>query len=116
MTLPLTTETLAAAWDYLAVTPPFSKWNMPESEDVRFKPTRDKSRFGWHRYDYTARRHEIYISRSLVLRSSTLLMVMAHEMIHVHQFRAGLSRAHNDTFHRWGREVCGVHGFDVGLF
>jgi hypothetical protein len=32
MTLPITPGSIAASYDYIATTPPFSGWNLPDSE------------------------------------------------------------------------------------
>jgi hypothetical protein len=51
MALPITPETIAAAYDYLTTTPPFSGWNLPDSEDVLFKLSRGEREFGFYRWD-----------------------------------------------------------------
>lgn len=116
MTLPLSTETLRAAYDYLATTPPFSRWNMPDSEDVRFRVTRHKDRYG--HYIRVGGKHEIVISASHVGRTEKLIEVMAHEMVHLHQAEACMETPsqHNMAFRRLAAAVCKAHGFDEKVF
>src|ERR1035437_9191213 len=72
MPIPLTAEMLAHAYDYLACQPPFSKWNLPPSEDVKFSISKNKYRFahyqmigGIHHLVFSSRfigRHELLIA------------------------------------------------------
>lgn len=116
MTLPLTPDTLKAAYDYLATTPPFSKWNMPDSDDVRFRVTRHKDRFG--HYCRVGGKHEIVVSTHLVGRTDGLMQTMAHEMVHLHQAEACMETPaqHNAAFRRLASAVCRFHGFDEKVF
>lgn len=116
MTLPLTPDTLRAAYDFLNTTPPFSKWNLPDGEDVAFKVVRDPSMRGWYRRE--DRRHTIGISSRTIGHNASLIGVMAHEMIHLHEanVKACGSGQHSAAFHRWAGQVCKVHGFDPKLF
>lgn len=116
MPLTLTKEVLAAAYDYLNVTPPFCHWNLPDSEDVMFRVGRAKNTRGWYRK--VGDRHEITMSRSCIGQSDSLIRTMAHEMIHLHEEHAGACGAgmHSAAFNRWAEQVCKVHGFDVRLF
>lgn len=110
MTLPLTTDTLAAAYDYLRTTPPFSKWNLPESEDVAFRVTRSRDDMGcyWWREG-----HHIDVSARLVKSSIGLLGVMAHEMTHCFQCCAGMPVTHGTAFDKLAAKARRVHGMDV---
>jgi hypothetical protein len=116
VTLPLTRETLAAAYDYLCTTQPFNKWNLPSSEDIVFRVTRHKDRFAHYTRD--VRRHEIVVSAHYIRRTDSLMMTMAHEMIHLHQAESGMenSAQHNAAFRALAEKVCAIHGFDPGLF
>lgn len=113
MTLPLTTEALRAAYDLLNATPPFSRWNLPDGEDIEFKVVRDPRCYGW--YQRRRGRHVIAVSRRMVGYTSTLLRTMAHEMVHVHEGHTGVDKArveHSAAFRKWAAQVCRVHGFD----
>jgi hypothetical protein len=123
----LTPEILRAAYAYLAVTPPFDKWNLPDAEDVRFVV--QKNRPGHHgicnRWEILERgkvlgmTFEIGINGASHTYTSSLLVTMAHEMVHVHEYQTGLrvtSAKHGKVFRALACEVCAAHGFDPGQF
>jgi len=119
LTLPLSPEMLAAAYDFLSVTPPFDKWNLPPSEDIGFKVSRSRAWFGQYRWD--GNRHTIAISANSVAYAGTLMATMGHEMIHLHLEELGMDdrggpNTHNGAFRRLAEEVCKVHGFDPKAF
>lgn len=120
MSLPLTSETLAAAYDYLRTTPPFSRWNLPEAEDVKFIVGRSRDCFAHYQWDGV--RHTITVSSNAVAHTSTLINSLAHECIHLHLWatkqeskRSG-PRHHNAAFRRYAAQVCKIHGFDPKAF
>lgn len=117
MALNLTPEILRAMYDFLNITEPFSKWNLPDGEDVKFKVVRNRQLCGWHeKYRKT---HTICISSFFHGRTQHLLEVMAHEMVHVHQYRhASLARGTENgvSFKRCAGQVCKAHGFDLKMF
>ncbi len=113
MTLPLTPDTLRQAYDLLNTTPPFSRWNLPDADDITFKVVRDKTVAGWH--TRVGGKHTIAISASCVGHTARLVETMAHEMIHVHEENARACRedvAHSAAFMKWAALVCKIHGFD----
>ena len=120
MSLPLTPETLAAAYDFLKATPPFNKWGLPESDEVKFKVGRRPSEHA--RYQWDGERHNITVSEKGVGHTVTLFRVMAHEMTHMHLEELGMeSRAHSEEVHNGAfrvlaAQVCKVHGFDPKAF
>jgi hypothetical protein len=120
MTLPLTSETMAAAYDYLSTTPPFSNWNLPDSEDVVFKLSRRPREFG--RYQLIDGRHAITASIHAIAHTVTLMRFMAHEMIHLYlekmgwESRAHSEEVHNAAFRKFAAQACKVHGFDPKEF
>lgn len=115
MTLLLTKEVLAAAYDFLSLTEPFRKWNLPDSEDVMFKVTKAKSHFAQYVWDGS---HCIEVSSACVGHTSTLMETMAHELIHLHLRLTGMEsrsdnpNVHNAAFRKLAALVCGCHGFD----
>lgn len=119
-TLPLTPETLAGAYDYLCTTPPFNKWNLPDSEDVVFKLSRRKREAG--RYQWDGERHTIAASIYAIAHTVSLMRFMAHEMVHLHleatrmESRSGGTDVHNAAFRKFAAHVCKVHGFDPKAF
>lgn len=111
MTLPLTTETLRAAYDFLNETPPFNKWNLPDGEEIEFRVVRDRKRYAWH--DLTNGKNIIAVSSLNVGHTVSLVRVMAHEMVHVHERRSSCNATgHSRAFTRWGAMVSKYHGFD----
>lgn len=117
MTLRLTSETLAAAYDYLATTEPFRKWNLPDSDDVVFRVVKDPTRRGFYRRD-GYNRPSISVSSAAIGHSSSLIEVMAHEMIHLHEDATGMATAseHSAAYRKMAAVVCKIHGFDPKLF
>jgi hypothetical protein len=116
MTLPITVDNLRTAYDYLNTSEPFIRWNLPDGEDVEFRITRSKDNYGTHRL--LDHRHFISISAIMVGHTSTLMAVMAHEMIHVHEAQSAHSEhgKHSVAFKRWAAQVCKAHGFDPRAF
>lgn len=116
MTLSLTPETCARAYDYLASTPPFCRWNLPDSEDVMFKVTRSPGFYG--RYSRAGKKVLIEVSAASVGHTTTLMETMAHEMVHLHEGRVGDrgKGEHSAAFKKWGLQVCRHHGFDPRRF
>lgn len=117
MTLPLSPETLRAAYDFLSTTPPFSKWNLPDSDDVAFKVIRDPSLRGY--YIFEKNKHRIFVSSATIGHTASLVMLMAHEMIHLHERDVKIDRLdveHSLAFRKLAAIVCKYHGFDPKLF
>lgn len=122
MTLPLTVENLAAAYEYLRTTPPFNRWNLPEGDEIKFRISRITNEFGSYFWDREKKIHIISISSASVGFSTTLLTTMAHEMIHLHlqitgmESKNGTANTHNAAFRKYASETCRVHGFDPRAF
>lgn len=119
MSLPLTTDTLAAAYDYLRTTPPFDKWSLPESDEVKFTVVRARTHFA--RYRWNGKQHTIEVSANAIGQTVTLIEKMAHEMIHLHledsdMESRGTQNTHSLWFRKFAVAVCKVHGFDVKAF
>jgi len=117
VTLPLTPEILSAAYDLVKACPPFSRWNLPESEDIIFRVIKDPSRRGFYRRD-RLNRHSISISASCIGFVESLVETMAHEMIHLHEALIGLETAaqHGKAWNKFADQVCKSMGFDRKLF
>lgn len=108
MTLELTPEVLARTYDFLRATKPFRFWKLPPSDEVDFRVTNHRDRYG-HHCPATARKPPLVaISKRRVGHTRTLIVTMAHEMVH---FRAPSPR-HGPVFDRLARQVCKYHGFD----
>lgn len=116
MPLPLNPEMLAHLYDYLAACPPFSKWNMPPSEDVKFSVIRKKDRMA--HYFFHRETHNIGVSSTFVGSHSTLLSSMAHEMLHLHMRQTcwNAVNPHDKAFQRYADRICRIHDFDRLIF
>jgi len=117
VTIPLHPVQLAAVYDCLRVFPPFNRWRLPVGDEVSFTVASHHAFYGWHNYDGAS--HTIAISQRTVGQLDTLMLFMAHEMIHLHQAERGTwSRRvnHNAEFRRLAARVCRVHGFDLKVF
>jgi predicted SprT family Zn-dependent metalloprotease len=63
-------------------------------------------------------KHVIGIRASLVGKTSELIEVLAHEMVHLHRrlkYGHG-SDPHDVRFRKLARQVCDAHGFDLSRF
>ena len=121
MSLTLTPNMLAAAYDYLCETEPFSKWNLPDSEDVVFKVSKKQKEFGCY-YLNADSKHTIEASCRSISHTETLMKLMSHEMIHLYLEKMGWeskstdANTHNAAFRRFAAQVCRFHGFDQKAF
>jgi len=117
VTIPITVGLLRATYALLNETPPFSKWNLPDADDVAFHVAKGKAAYGRHWHDGV--QHHLEISSGLNGSLRTLIETMAHEMIHVHERQAGTAVsgvAHSRAFQKWASQVCKAHGFDPKPF
>jgi hypothetical protein len=115
----ITPERIAAVYDCLRTFPPYSAWNLPSSGAIIFKVTRNKNAIGnYTRYRRTSV-HIIEVSESNVSLFSTLLAVVGHEMIHLHQAIEKTETGHtwhNAAFLKANKVVCVQFGWDEKLF
>ena len=117
--LPLTPAVLAAAYDYLASTAPFSSWNLPDSEDIKFRVIKSRKVFAQYVWDGT---HAIEVSSGTVGQTDTLMQTMAHELTHLHLRLTGMEsrsdnpNVHNGAFRKLAAKVCATHGWDLKAF
>jgi len=118
MTLRLTPEMLATAYEFLRASAPFRAWRLPESDDVEFHVIGARDRRG-HYCSGDGVLHRIAISAANVGHSETLIRTIAHEMVHLHQREQRLetpNTEHNAEFWHLARLVCIHHGFDPRAF
>jgi len=109
----ITVDTLAAAYDLLRVTSPFRGLRLPPSHDIIFQLTKDKALAGYcNLTDATM----ISISSHFHSHLQPLLVTMAHEMIHLHEFRKYGKAGHGEPFQKLAARVCRAHGFDPKVF
>jgi len=115
MTLRLTPDILASAYDFLRTTPPFKSWRLPEADDVAFHVVRDPAIYADFGVDDDGG-PLIRVSLAKNGHTVTLLQSMAHEMIHLRQFQTGDKETHGPRFQKVAAKVCAVHGFDHKTF
>lgn len=120
--MPVTTfhpDELAAAYDYIRVTPPFKRWKLPESDALAFRVSRHNDRFG-HFDDHDGKKPFPTIAISTVHTKSyrDLVAVLCHEIIHVKLKMDGYRGwdRHGYEFKRLSRQVCRIHDFDFATF
>ncbi len=120
MSLRLTPNMLRASYDFVRTTQPFNRWKLPAGELVRFKVAGDAWKRGWYmRSNNKDHHHIIGISRNCIAHPDSLIMVMAHEMIHLYQGERDTesrNTIHNAEFKRLAKSVCKYHGYDPLLF
>ncbi len=122
--LHLTPSVLCGAYDFLRTTQPFRRWMLPPMEGlptldgVTFRVMKTRHRQGLYKWDHRKNTHVISVSQGQVSHTRTLIVVMAHEMVHLYQNMRGTdTRAqHNAEFYRLARIVCRCHGFDSAEF
>lgn len=112
----VTPDILRAGYAYLAETPPFTDWHLPDAEDVRFEVIGAGRAYGWCHYPEPGKQYLIQISGKYHTHTATLLKTLAHEMIHVHMFETKMGHGHGKVFKALSAEVCAAHGFDPGQF
>ncbi len=110
----LTPSLLEAAYEFLRVTPPFRAWRMPAGSYVEFKVSKSREALGTYQLHPRSGLHVITISGARISYVSTLMSVMAHEMVHLHQMHhcTTTKSEHNAGFHRLSKIVCRHHGWD----
>ena len=114
MTLRLTPEMLAAAYDFLRTTEPFRNWKLPEGEEVGFHILKTRN----HSADYSFENgvHLIRVSAARNGHTASLLATIGHEMIHLRQQQIGDRGHHTVKFAKMAARVCRAHGFDINTF
>ena len=114
----LTPAILRAAYVMLDECEPFSRWNLPDADDIEFDVGKTKRDMACCHF-YDQRKFRIMISQAYCGILHTLFENMAHEMIHVHIFRhPRMNRGgeHNAAWHRYADRVCKLFGFDRSRF
>lgn len=120
--LPLSPETLAAAYEYLCTTPPFASWNLPDSDDITFRVVKSRKMFAQYVWEPDTERHTIEVSSGTVGHTATLMTTMAHELIHLHlrltgmESRSSNPNVHNMPFRKLAAQACKTHGWDLKAF
>ena len=113
----LNPDQLAACYEFLRSLEPFNRFDMPHADEIEFTVIADARVHGvyWLKAKNT---HEIALSRATNGHTSTVLLFMAHEMIHLYQAinHTRNKNMHNAEFMRIAEEVCTIQGYDFKLF
>ena len=109
----VTARQVRAAYEFLSKLPPFSGWGMPDSAQMGFAVLRTKRWQG----DYECRRRpRIRVSSGRVCYADRLLVVVAHEMVHLRTNMLRKRVTHSPLFQKLARQVCAELGFDPHEF
>jgi len=112
--LHLTPEILEGAYRFLQKTPPFTRWHLPNADNVVFRVMRSDQFLG--RCLWENGHHVIEVSTTKVGHTSTLFETMAHEMVHLYLDRKGVRTEHGREFRNCSWQICQLHGFDYRSF
>lgn len=100
----VTPEIAEAMYNLLRSMRPFSKWNLPDSDQVGFHINGLKGEMGSHLYHTDA--HHIRLSQRHVRDFESLSTTVAHEVIHMKQLMDGKKRDHGNYFKQHAFQVC----------
>lgn len=112
----LTPHMIAGAYDFLRECQPFKAWKLPEPDLIEFRTVRDSGCYGYFQFNKVP---IIGINDTGVGHTDSLIKIVAHEMIHMHQYFARLETAgavHNANFRKLADRVCRIHGWDSKMF
>ena len=110
---------MAAVYDCLRAFPPFSRMKLPAADAIEFHVTRHTDRFGHYTRVQRSEQHELAVSTRHVGAWDTLVLTVAHEMIHLYQ---GVKKSdnsntqHNAEFRKIARQVCRRFAWDFKQF
>lgn len=116
MSLALTPARLAAVYDCLLEFPPFNRWKLPRTATIEFGVTQTPHDAAdttvskdWHRLRVSAKNNGHF---------DTVAASVAHEMIHLALYVAGMPNwhTHSEEFNRRARRVCRLFGWDEKVF
>ena len=112
--IPVTPNTVKAAYEFLRHFPPFNRWSLPPSNKITFYVTD----FIWEDPEYDAGKHTLRVSAVKLSKYHKLIEVMAHEMIHVREHVCGKwTKKHNSAFFlKCRRQICKHFDFDPLTF
>ena len=116
MTLRITEDLLRSTYDMLNCCGPFTEWNLPDGEDVRFIVSRSREHYG--QYGLWGGKHFIEVSSAKCGHLTTVIYTVAHEMCHLTIEEQGLrdSAKHGPAFRKLAARVSAHLGFDPKMF
>lgn len=110
----ITPKILEAAYEFLRVgTPIFRKF--PHGDSVEFHVTKHSGIDGLYS-TWTDGSISISVSCKNVKCPKDVLIVTAHEMLHLLQDLNGFSLTHNAEFKKMAQRVCKLYGWDIKEF
>ena len=114
----LTPARVAAAYDFLRILAPFARLKLPEADLVEFNLVRDRANYATYTHYCRTNEHIISLCADTPWTLDFLLMMLAHEMIHLYQRQAKLTTkaVHNADFRRRARVVCRAFGWNYHVF
>lgn len=134
----LTPAIVRNMYTYLCALPPFSEWDMPDVEGVRFcvKSAKVERGGGFYYGMHDAEcvlpvsrkggkrrlRHTLTVFRKAHADYKSALGTVAHEMCHIHVSSAAFKKyrydpaSHGPAFKKAAAAVCAAHGFDLDTF
>lgn len=102
-------------YELVRTLPPFSKWGLPEADEVEFHISGFRDKHG----DYSKDPHTIRLSRHSTAHLNTALEVMAHETLHMAQAILRIAPKH-EGHDAWFREkwvhIAKDYGWDAKKF
>lgn len=111
----LTPKIIENIYAMLYCTEPFSDWDLPLPEEIKFIVDHDPDTMGTYLYDDgTDHAHTITISDARCGHLDTVIRTMAHEMIHASRWNT-VTQAwtkHDKTFRNRAKMVATELGFD----
>ena len=115
MSFPLRPEHLAHMYDMLKQLPPFSEWKIPDSDDIVFKTPARRDVCGEFQ---EGEPHTITVSVAMHSHLFTILLTLAHEMVHLAQTvkKTDNKAQHNADFRKRAKRVCSLNGWDYKAF
>lgn len=115
MSFPLHPKHVAAMYDCIRVLPPFDKFKLPESDEIEFRTPARADVFGEFQ---EGKPHVITISSARHSHTFTVMLTLAHEMLHLYQAlqKTDNKNQHNAEFKRLAKRVCSLNGWDYKAF
>lgn len=106
---------LKEIYEMLYICEPFSKWNLPLADEIKFEVILDENVMGTYLYDDGGKyAHTIQISSARCGHLDTVIRTLAHEMIHAsrHDTVTDAWLKHDKTFRRRAHMISSELGFD----
>jgi len=106
-----------SAYKLLSLTRPFHRWKMPPSSALRFVVCKYTPNVGELEFDGS--NITLRVSQTRNGQLSSLLITVAHEMLHLRLLKMGLANWEQHDTKAWKRGVnliCSAHGWDSKCF